>query len=76
MKATIIKVRGDRGIFLSDFGYGYYCDADDELASGDVISGKLDSHGDCRVKRNDGVFVNIYIDALHMDKSTALGLLR
>lgn len=76
MKATIIKVSGDRGIFLSDSGYGYYCDADDELVLGDVICGELDSHGDSRVQRSDGFYIKIYIDALGMDKNTALGLLQ
>lgn len=68
MKGRVIAVKGDRCVFLTETGYGYFCDSDfDDLSRGDIIVGNLDEHGDARIcKQGESDYFNAYIDAIQI----------
>ena len=68
MKGKVIAVKGDKCIYLTDSGYGYFCDSDfDDLSIGDIIVGSLDEHGESRIcKQGGSEYFCAYIDAIQM----------
>ena len=79
MKGTVIGINANKGLVAVSTNYGItvleLLDGSD-ISINDVITGNLDSHGDeTFLNETQSQEMEVYVDAVHCDKTTAKSLM-